>query len=176
MSLCRDCRVRPLTIAGIRSVVYLDGPLRKAIHRLKYTGIMALSEPLAQYMADYLTANPLAVDVVVPVPLHHRRQRERGFNQSVLLARGVAAASGLDVDERALARIRATVPQVGLDIYERRVNVMGAFEAHGNRVEGRRVLVVDDVCTTGATLEACGQALTAAGARSVWGFALARGH
>lgn len=135
-----------------------------------------MAEPLAQYMADYLTANPLAVDLVVPVPLYYRREQERGFNQSVLLARAVAAASGLSVDERALARIRETVPQVALDVHERRVNVMGAFEAYPNRVEGRRVLLVDDVCTTGATMEACGQALTAARARTVWGFALARGH
>lgn len=175
-SLCRDCRLRPLAIRGIRSVAYLEGPLRKAIHRLKYRGATALAEPLAAYMADYLEANPLRVDLVMPVPLHPRRERDRGFNQSLLLARPVAAALDLSVDGRGLERIRETAPQIDLDVHERRANVRDAFRANPSRVAGRRVLLVDDVCTTGATMEACSRALAAAGARAVWGFSLARGH
>jgi ComF family protein len=127
-------------------------------------------------MADYLATNLLPVDVVVPVPLHRRRERDRGFNQSALLARAVATACALPTNEASLMRTRETVPQVGLDIYARRVNVRGAFRAGREGVVGRRVLLIDDVCTTGATMEACAEALAAVGARAVWGFALARGQ
>jgi ComF family protein len=119
-------------------------------------------------------AGPLPADLIVPVPLHAARWRERGYNQSTLLASQLATASGLRLIEEALTRIRATAPQITLNAVEREANVRGAFEARADLVRGRRVLLVDDVCTTGATLAACSHALKPAGAISVWALTLAR--
>lgn len=168
------CRRDPLRINGIRSVALFDGVLREAIHRLKYRGLRSLAVPLGQMLVDYWRAHPLPVDVVVPVPLHPRRERERGYNQAVLLAREFSKSTGLSLMEEGLARVRETPPQIGLNAAERKVNVRGAFRCQRQELRGKKVLLLDDVCTTGATLEACSMALWEAGARSVWGLTLAR--
>ena len=172
--LCPQCRHSPHEIDGIRSVVVFEGSLRQAIHHLKYTGRSSLAEPLGSFLSAYWRACPLPADLIVPVPLHAARWRERGYNQSTLLATQLSRASGLPLIEAALIRIRATAPQITLNAAEREANVSGAFEAHADLVHGRRVLLVDDVCTTGATLAACSQALKQAGATSVWALTLAR--
>ncbi len=174
--LCRICRETHLTIDGIRAVAYFEGNLRSAIHRFKYDGAQALAGPLAQLLVEYQKDNQLPADVIVPVPLHPHREAERGYNQSALLARVLSSHLGVPATETALARVRATTPQVSLDAIERHSNVAGAFRARVHEVTGRRVLLIDDVCTTGATMESCSQALKSAGARSVWGLALARGR
>jgi ComF family protein len=113
-------------------------------------------------------------DVVIPVPLHKQRLKERGFNQSLLLAREVARVFGLEVDYRSLKRIRPTRPQVDLKPDERKKNVKGAFDVKSpERVRGRRVLLVDDVFTTGATVSECARVLKKAGAE-VYVLTLAR--
>ena len=128
--------------------------------------------------------SPLPADLIVAVPLHVARQRERGYNQAHLLAHGLGQMVGLPLATNTLRRTRPTRVQVGLDALERQVNVRDAFTcearatARGSRlplesVEGRQILLVDDVCTTGATLEACTVALRQAGAARVWGFTLA---
>lgn len=176
--LCPACQRSSPAIDGIRSVVALAGGAREAVHRFKYGGCSALAAPLADVMADYWLANPLPADVVVAVPLHIARERERGYNQAYLLGREFGRRVGLPPLSGALKRSRRTRPQVGLSAGERRTNVGGAFSyrppEHGDGACGLRVLLVDDVCTTGATLEACSVALKAAGAASVWGFTLAR--
>jgi competence protein ComFC len=174
--LCSQCRhtQRLHGIDGIRSAVVFEGPLRQAIHHLKYSGRSSLAEPLGDYMVARWQAGPLPADLIVPVPLHTARLRERGYNQSTLLARRLSNASALPVVEGALARIRATAPQITLNAAEREANVRDAFEARAELVISRRVLLVDDVCTTGATLAACSRALKAAGATSVWALTLAR--
>ena len=111
------------------------------------------------------------------MPLHPDRQRQRGYNQSILLARALAEAlpgSGLTVNETALRRVRATASQTKLDRYQRKQNVAGAFACADGAVAGRRVLLIDDVCTTGATLEACAVACRQAGAASVWALTVTR--
>ena len=127
--------------------------------------------PLAQLMHQYLLENPLPVEVVVPVPLYQGRVRERGYNQAALLARELGQEIGLPVEE-SLIRVRDTAPQVGLPASQRRENVRNAFLCQGLGKE--RVLLIDDVCTTGATLEACAVALREGGAQSVWALVLAR--
>jgi ComF family protein len=154
--------------------VIFEGPLRQAIHHLKYSGRSSLAEPLGRFLTECWIAGPLPADLIVPVPLHKARLHERGYNQSTLLARQLARASGLPLAEEALKRIRATTPQVSLNAIEREANVRDAFEAHANLVVGRRILLVDDVCTTGATLDACSRALKQGGATSVWALTLAR--
>lgn len=172
--LCPSCRAVPPQIDGIRAVGYLDGTLRTAIHRFKYTNVRPLAAPLGQLMAAYLSHNQLPVDVIVPVPLHSNRLRERGYNQAELLARQIEHALGLPLLTKSLLRVKSTAPQVGLSARRRRSNVRGAFHCSDDTPKGQRVLLIDDVCTTGATLEACSLALQQRGTRAVWGLVLAR--
>lgn len=151
-------------------------PLSVAIQNFKYGRRLELAHPLgmllyaalAPVMADW------APDVVVPVPLHWRRQLRRGFNQAEVLAREVARATKLPLDLRALRRIRHVPPQVGRTRAERLANLRGAF-AVGPRasVGGQRVLLIDDVCTTGATLVAAAEPLAHAGAAAIYGLVVA---
>lgn len=172
--LCTRCRTSPLQIERIRAVVYFEGVLREALHQLKYQGRTALAEPLGGLMAAYWVQHALSADIVVPVPLHAARLRERGYNQAALLARAMTRRIGLALDEQTLVRERATAPQVDLDASQRKENVRGAFRCSARTLTGRRVLLVDDVCTTGATLEACAIALYEGGASSVQALTLAR--
>jgi ComF family protein len=114
-----------------------------------------------------------AADVIIPVPLHTARQAERGYNQAALLARIVSQEVGVPIGETALVRAKATQQQALLKAVERRENVRDAFACRGD-VRGKHVVLVDDVCTTGSTLEACAAALRASGAASVCAFTLAR--
>ncbi len=172
--LCGRCRSSPPRIGATRSVFYFDGVAREVIHCFKYDGLTALASLLAGSMVTYWHAHALPADVVVPVPLHAKRQGERGYNQSALLARELARLTGLPLDERTTVRRRATAPQVDLDAQQRKENVRGAFVAVGTALAGRDVLLIDDVCTTGATLEACATALLGSGVHRVHALTLAR--
>lgn len=131
--------------------------------------------PLARLLAEDLDSRPLPAEVLVPVPLHPRRLRERGYNQSGLLARELCRLTSLPVEEDTLFRHRNSGAQIrARDSEERRSNVLGAFGCRNEKLGGRRVLLIDDVCTTGATLNSCAIALKKAGVTSVWGLALAR--
>jgi ComF family protein len=172
--LCTHCQRVPSSLDGVLAAAVFSDPLRQAIHALKYENAMSVAGPLGAIMSGAWRLGSLPeADVILPVPLHSRRQAERGYNQSTLLARILGRSVGVPVDERILVRERATRPQVGLDQSARKQNVEGAFVCRG-RVAGRTFAVVDDVCTTGATLEACAGALKASGAALVWGFTLAR--
>ncbi len=176
--ICRQCQQHPLLLSGLRAFSIYQGPLRTCIHALKYEGNRRLAEPLGQLLAETYTNSKLQADVLLPVPLHPERLRERGYNQSALLARTCAIQLGIPYREDLLIRQRATTPQVGLSFQERLRNVSGAFQPALAFTTGafarRRILIIDDVCTTGATIEACAAPLFAAGARSVWGLVLAR--
>jgi ComF family protein len=172
-SECPHCDRHPLQINGTRAVAFFEGNLRTAIHAFKYQHRTELAEPLGELMSEFLAVHPLPTDAIIAVPLHPGRERERGYNQALLLARIVSEHQRRPLWEKALVRTRATPSQVELDAVARRENVKDAFAAT-DQVAGVRVLLVDDVCTTGATMEACGMALLARGASSVWGLALAR--
>ena len=173
---CRQCANHPLEhLDGIRSAaLFTGGPLRKAIHRLKYKGHFALAKTLAPLLVRCYTAHQLNTEVIVPVPLHPSRHRERGFNQSMVLARALAGAIRQPVDAGTLIRHRATRSQMTLNAAERKENVARAFTCRTDRLAGKTVLLLDDVCTTGATLDACAQALKERGVRRVYGLTLAR--
>lgn len=151
-------------------------PLREGIHALKYDGAPQLAGPFGERMARaWMAAAPdWRVDVVAPVPLHRARERARGYNQSERLARVVARELDRPLDRNALRRERATDQQAQLDRAARQINVRGAFSARAARVMNRRVLLIDDVYTTGATLRECAAALYAAGAADVAALTLAR--
>jgi ComF family protein len=144
-----------------------DGTLRELIHLYKYRGIETLSKPLADFLAAALPLDQ-RFDVVTAVPLHWRKQWQRGFNQSELLAREVARRYATPV-MRTLARVRFTQTQAGLSNTGRRSNVAAAFRARrtSRTLTGRRVLLIDDVMTTGSTAAACARTLKQAGAASV---------
>jgi len=149
----------------VRYALPFDGPARALVHALKYSGRRGAADALVSAAAaDARAAASAGVDALVPVPLHPSRRRERGFNQAEVLARGLAGVLGVPVAEGCLARTRPTRTQTGLDRRERAVNVRGAFEAAPPPGTGR-VLLVDDVVTTGATLSEAAGALAAAGVR-----------
>lgn len=151
-----------------------QGALREAIHCLKYQRVRRMAQPLAGLLAQHLQCYPIDTDALVPVPLHPRRLAERGFNQSELLAQHLSTASGIPLLHRHLVRSRDTPHQVGLDAHARVENVRDAFVWQSTHSPPARVLLIDDVLTTGATLQACAQALRWAGTREVRALVLAR--
>jgi len=169
------CRIPP-PLDGLRACAFHSGPLREAIHDLKYRDLTALATPLGRLMAGAWPAldGEWLPQAVVPVPLHSHRQRQRGYNQSALLARQLAAVLQLPLLDGVLHRVKATVPQVDLDAEQRRLNVLDAFRCQPGSMAGQAVLLVDDVCTTGATLASACQALKEAGASCVLAYTLAR--
>jgi len=174
---CPSCLEQDSPLAGIRAYAWHRNGIRTAIHRLKYDDLRALAGPLGEWMYQgwqYLQPPAHAIDAVVPVPLHASRLRERGYNQAALLSRELARRLGLPMVGSALVRSRATRPQVGLNPRERQENVHDAFSCMDGRLQGRQVLLIDDVYTTGATLAAASAALHRGGAAAVWAYTLAR--
>jgi ComF family protein len=165
-SPCRGCMPGASAVRTVVAVAAFQGVAREAVHALKYEGRHAISTTMGKLMAR--EARELEVDLVVPTPLHAARRRERGYDQAALLARPVARELGARFDGAALKRTRRTRQQVSLGPEERRENVAGAFTATCV-LHGERVLLVDDVYTTGATIEAAAHALVEGGATSVVG-------
>jgi ComF family protein len=175
--VCRPCQVNAPQLDGLRAYAFHGGPLRKAIHQFKYEDLRSLAGPLGRLMSEgweTLAPQDLAIDAIAAVPLHRARQRERGYNQAALLAREVGAHLQVPVIDDVLVRTKATTPQVGLGIEARRANVQDAFRCSGDGLSGKQVLLIDDVCTTGSTLQSACAALRQAGTLSVWAYTLAR--
>jgi ComF family protein len=170
---CAGCAALLEPASGGEAALRYGGPLRDGLHRLKYEGRRDLADALASRLVEHALARLVAVDAVVPVPLHRRRLVERGFNQAALLAAPVARALGARFSPGRLARLRDTPAQVGLGGSARRRNVAGAFRARSDP-RRPRVLLVDDVRTTGATLAEAAVALKDAGAGEVHVLALAQ--
>jgi ComF family protein len=144
------------------------------IHKLKYEGMFGLAEPLSDLMFRAWPQWETAVDIVVPIPLHPERQKTRGYNQSERLAHHFGQKIGLPCNNNALERVRYTKPQVGLTAVERLENVDAAFLANPEIAKNKSVLLIDDVCTTGATLTAAANTLLSVGAKKVSAYCLAR--
>jgi len=153
-----------------RAAVRFDEISRALVHALKYGDRLDLAPMMGRWISQAGGELLAGADALVPVPLHWRRLWARRFNQSAMLASAVSAASGVPVASRALKRVKATAQQVGLSRAERAANVQGAFrvpEASKPTVIGRRLVVIDDVLTSGATVEGCARALLRAGAANV---------
>lgn len=149
-------------------------PIQQAIHRLKYTRVRRMAVPLGDLLARQVGGALPPADALIAVPLHPERLAERGFNQSVELGRRLAQAMGAPLLPNGLERTRDTAHQARLNHNERQTNMAGAFIWRARTPPPQRVLLVDDVLTTGATLVACAEALRAAGSREVYAVALAR--
>jgi len=176
-STCRRCRTRPPPFASIAAPFLYGGELAVALRRLKFGGRRDVARTLAALLGPPLARAAAGCDLIVPVPLHRWRMARRGFNQAALLVRHARASDAPPIDQLTLRRVRATLPQTGLDARARRGNVEGAFAVVARRrarIVDRRVLLVDDIVTTGATMAAAAASLRAAGARSVTGFCAAR--
>jgi ComF family protein len=161
---CHFCRGWTTGLRSVRAAFVFEGALRSSIHRFKYHGEYARGQFLGELLADYAEQMMFQpnrrIDLVIPVPLHARRERERGFNQAEILAAGVAQRLGLPLAGR-LTRAEATRPQATLGFAERWENVGGAFRWESEPLEGQNLLLIDDVTTTGATLAAAAAAVVA---------------
>ena len=170
---CDNCR-RQTNLDGVVVATHFEiGPIRELIHELKYSGTVELANLLGAMLVRTILVNELADFVLVPVPLHGKRIIERGFNQAELLTRQIIERTGMET-ELILSRVKATLSQTKLTRVERLRNISGAFECRV-ALEGINILLVDDVMTTGATLEECAKTLKRAGAKWVWGVVVARG-
>jgi competence protein ComFC len=162
---------------GLEAVIspfQMVGAAREVVHKLKYSGLRVMAEPMGVAMAQHAERHRIAPDIIVPVPLHRKRLRERGYNQATLLAHEVGKWMGVPVDAKGLVRTEYLGPQArAATREERQANVAGAF-ASSNDFTGLNVMVVDDVTTTGSTLEACAAAISGSGASLVWGLTFAR--
>lgn len=171
---CSGCRLDPPAFDQSLSIGQFEGPLREAVHVFKYRPCRSLGRPLGTWMAT--NVRPISgMDIVIPVPLHKSRLRQRGFNQALLLADVVARLHSIPLSYDNLQRIRPTRPQVELSKEERIKNVVGAFDLRRPLdVVGKKVLLVDDVFTTGATMNECASILKQAGAEFVACLTIAR--
>ena len=164
---CLACQVAPPDYATAQSAAAYRAEARELIHLLKYRGVVPIAGFWAERLAELAARLPEAPELVVPVPLGRRRRRQRGYNQSGEMGRQLARRLGCTYAAQGLRRRRETTPQTGLSAAARERNLAGAFVGLSRRVAGKRVLLVDDVLTTGATARAAAAALMRAGARRV---------
>lgn len=171
---CRECWGKHNDLNMIRSVFVFEGTIRSAIHEFKYRNLRSIAGCLSRYMADYFLEQHLAADVLLPVPMHENRLKRRGYNQSELLAGRIAGIISVPARGDLLRRVRDNKPQTRTACAEeRRSNMRDAFACTSSEVSGKDVVIIDDVCTSGATLEACAAALKLKGANKISGFTLA---
>jgi ComF family protein len=170
--LCGECLSEPPRFSSVRVVGSYGFPIDALIRRLKYGCDLGLVEPLASLLAHRVHGS-VAADCIVPMPLAARRLRERGFNQSQEIARVLARRLGVPLAHQHCRRVRDSAPQAGLPLTQRRANIRGAFQCQAD-LSGARVAVVDDVMTSGATLDEIARVLLKAGAASVEGWIVAR--
>ena len=172
---CHECQVSRPEYQALRSYCAYSGTARRAILRLKYSKDIGLGEALGQHLHELFNRETWSIDFVTCVPLSRGRLRVRGYNQAAMLARPLALEINRPFAPLLLRKTREAPTQVGLSASERRSNVDGAFAAGGNTdFNGRKILIIDDVTTTGSTMNACARALHQAGAAEVYGLTFAR--
>lgn len=164
---CGACLAQPPLIARTRAAVSYDDLTRRVAIRLKYGRKIALARTMARYMVPLILPNEHEERIIVPVPLHRGRLWSRGFNQAAIVGREIARKTAIAHAPFALRRLKRTPPLRGLSRSQRRRTVQGAFGADASIVEGKSVILIDDVLTTGSTAESCARALQKAGAAKV---------
>lgn len=155
-------------LSASAATAWHEGVAREAVHALKFEACRPMAAVLGQRLATALNSLQWRVDGLIPVPLHPTRKAERGYNQAEWLAEAVVSQTGIECFPNALVRTRNTPHQVGANAAERQANVADAFEPAGEALQGRHVVLLDDVFTTGATLQACAQAALAGGALTIF--------
>ncbi len=173
--LCSACINFNSYLDAIRSPFKFEGVMREAIHQYKYQNLRSLTNLFGLLVKDYWMKDPLPVELIIPVPLHPSRSKERGYNQSALLAIEFGKIFHFPVLPSALTRVKYVMPQTQTkSVEERRLNLKQAFVNRDSVVAGKQILLIDDVTTSGATLESCAEALKTAGAKCVRALVLAR--
>jgi len=175
--LCSTCLTEERYFTRARAIGPYEGLMAEAIHRFKYQGASRLAKPLGTLLSEYKDPEfPFsAFELILSIPLHPRRLRQRGFNQSLLLARCVSRKHSIPLDFTALQRTRHTEPQTQLSGSERQKNIRGAFEVgRPDLIAGKHILLIDDVFTTGSTVQECAKVLLKAEAKQVDVLTLAR--
>ena len=171
---CKLCRVENFNLRQARACFSYSEPLKTVIQRYNYDGLFSLARPLGELMAHKWPEWAQIPDIIVPIPLHARRQRSRGFNQAQLLAHRLGYSNDIEVTDQVLRRVRNTRPQVEISLLERKENVWGAFAAEPGVLKGKNILLLDDVFTSGATMTSAAGTLLEAGAKNVSAYCLAR--
>lgn len=172
--MCDKCRSNPPAYRMLRSWAVFDAPVQNALHTLKYRRNMAIGDALARQMSGFVRSLGLNVDMLIPIPLGKMRLKERGYNQVALVARPLAYELGMRYAPHALWKTRETRSQVGLNVSQRRENVSMVYQADAKVVNSRSILLMDDVATTGSTIQSGAEALLSAGARDVHAVTVAR--
>ena len=173
--ICLRCATGVTYFQQLKSYAVYQDPLKSAIQQFKYKRNLGLGEIFAGDLMDILKKSNWQIDLIVPVPLSKTRIRERGYNQALVLARPLGWKMEIPVQENLLVRHRDTKPQVGLSLAEREQNLQDAFRTKDSGcIAGKNILIVDDVITSGSTMNACAKAFHEAGAGAVYGVSLAR--
>jgi ComF family protein len=172
--VCVQCSTTPVFVTNVAAWGVYEGPLRGAIHALKYKSDLGLGDFFSRFLIEILLLKQWEFDLVIPVPISKKHQKERSYNQSALLARPIADFFGVEYSSRSLARIRDTGSQINRNKEERDIALNGAFLGNPDKLKGRKVLLVDDIITTGATVNHCAEALIISGAQEVKAISLAR--
>jgi len=158
----------------MRSWAVFDSPIQNALHAMKYRRNIGLGESIAIQMVDFVRSLNWPIEITIPVPLGKKRLIERGYNQVALVARPLAFRLGLKYESDALQKVRETRSQVGLTVSQRHENVQNVYWADTKIVNGKSILIMDDVATTGSTISACTEALLSAGVREIYVLTIAR--
>lgn len=171
---CAGCFHLQPQFTKIRCLAHYDGSIKDAVHQLKYQNNLGLGIELARLLHELCIQQNWPIDLITPVPLSKQRQKERGYNQAAMIAYPLALQLGIPFDDKNLKRIRETSSQVELDVHQRQQNLLNAFDIPTNRFSGKNVLLVDDVITTGATINDCARALKKSGAKEVYAVSVGR--
>jgi len=171
---CPQCARYPISYSGFRAFAYYDGVIRKAIQQLKYHNDLGIGRYLSEFILKTYQRTTWDAEIIVPIPIGETKREQRGYNQAERLAKPLAEKLGLEYRPEVLIRIHERYSQVGLNVDERRANVRDAFMARSKYVKGKKVLLVDDVFTSGATMEAASREIIQAGANKVWCITLAK--
>lgn len=171
---CKGCGNHQPNYTQLRSLAVYEGCIKESIHQLKYQNNIGVGHLFIDELVSLILANQWQIDFVIPVPLSARRQKERGYNQSGMLAYPVALKLNLQYDDKVLIRQRETSTQVELDARQRQTNLQNAFITLNNKFKDKNILIMDDVITTGATINDCARAVRISGAKEVFGISLGR--
>lgn len=172
--ICKGCGHHVAHYSMIRSVAEYAGCIKNAIHQLKYQNNLGLGQLFAPMMADLVIQNRWQIDVILPVPLSKSRYSNRGYNQAGILAYPIALLLNVKYDDKVIIRKKETSTQVELNAHERQINIQDAFLVPGKQLAGKNILLVDDVITTGATINDCARAIKSSGAKEVYGISVGR--